>query len=141
MKKFKFTIRGNTYDVEVIDFENNIVELEVNGTHYQVEIHRTVKQSKTPRLIRSQVAVPKEASKIQPKTDAHLVKISAPLPGTILKINVKEGDTVKKGDILLTMEAMKMENSVLAEKAGTIKQVNVAAGDNVLQNDVLIEIM
>ena len=53
---------------------------------------------------------------------------------------VKEGDAIKKGDVLLIMEAMKMENNVMAEKEGTVKTIRVKVGDNVLQNDVLIEL-
>jgi biotin carboxyl carrier protein len=66
--------------------------------------------------------------------------IKAPLPGTIISVLVKAGDKVGIGDKLLTMEAMKMENNVLSEKAGTIRVVNVKPGDTVMQNDTLVEI-
>lgn len=138
MKKFKFTIRGNTYEVEINEVENNIAEIEVNGTNFQVEIHKEVKKTKTPTLIRSKVPVDKVKSTIQKSSGGYQAK--APLPGTIIKVNVKEGDAVKKGDVLLIMEAMKMENNVMAEKDGTVKSIKVAAGEAVLQNDILIEI-
>ena len=67
-------------------------------------------------------------------------KMAAPLPGTIMQIFVKQGDTVKKGDKLLMYEAMKMENNLLAEADGTITAINCRQGDNVLQGDVLIVI-
>ena len=66
--------------------------------------------------------------------------VKAPLPGTIFKINVAVGDQVKSGDKLLVMEAMKMENQILAEKDGQISVIKVKEGDAVLQDDVLLEI-
>ena len=75
------------------------------------------------------------------KDGGKAIKVNAPLPGNIFKVLVNEGDTVKKGDVLLIMEAMKMENNVLAEKDGTVSSVKVSVGDAVLQNDVLIEMV
>lgn len=66
--------------------------------------------------------------------------MKTPLPGTILKLLVKEGDKVKKGDTLMVMEAMKMENSIFADKASRVVAIRVKEGDTVLQNDVLIEL-
>ncbi len=140
MKKFKFTIEGNEYEVEILDQEDNLLELEVNGSKYNVELEKEVKKTKTPRLVRSKVHTSKEDSKIKSKASSGGAQVKAPLPGTIIKINVKEGDSVKMGDNLLIMEAMKMENNVLAEKAGTVTSIKVGEGDAVLQNDVLVEI-
>ncbi len=138
MKKFEFSISGNKYEVEIKDVEDNIAKIEVNGTLYAVEIHREVKKPKTPKLVRSEVRVkPGEGNIVKSTSGGHVVK--APLPGNIFKMLVKEGDTVKKGDVLLIMEAMKMENNVMAEKDGTIKSIKVKVGDNVLQNDTLLE--
>jgi len=66
--------------------------------------------------------------------------IMAFIPGTIRKINVKEGDTVAKGDLLLTLEAMKMKNRILSPLDGTIKKINVKTGKIVPKNEVLIEL-
>ncbi|OQY00092.1 MAG: acetyl-CoA carboxylase biotin carboxyl carrier protein subunit [Bacteroidetes bacterium 4572_128] len=138
MKNFKFKIRGHKYDVEIKNFEKNIAEIEVNGTVYKVEIDREVKNEiKTPRLVRSKIKNPKGAGKIK---KSGIATINAPLPGSIFKIFVKEGDTIAVGDKVLIMEAMKMENNIMSEKAGTIKSMKVAVGDTVLQNDILIEI-
>jgi biotin carboxyl carrier protein len=68
-------------------------------------------------------------------------QVKSPLPGTIIKIDISEGQEIKKGQNILVMEAMKMENNVLCEKDGTIKSIKVKIGDNVLQNDVLVEIV
>ncbi len=141
MKNYKFTIRGNVYDVDIISFEDNIAEIEVNGTHYSVEVHKEVKSSKTPKLVRSSVPEPKRSeSKPKKNISTSSTPVKAPLPGSILQVLVKEGDEVKVGDKLMVMEAMKMENNVLAEKAGKVTSIKVAAGDTVLQNDVLLEI-
>ncbi len=143
MKKFKFMIRGNNYEVEVLSFEDNIAEVEVNGSKYQVELQQEIKTSKTPRLTRSQ-AVPTSASD-RAKTSSPAEKkgggvVKAPLPGTILEMKVKVGDPVKIGDTLLIMEAMKMENNIKADKEGKITAVKVNNGDAVLEGDVLVEI-
>ena len=139
MKKFKFTIKGNEYDVKIQDIEDKIAHIEVNGTVYDVEIHQEVKQSKTPRLVRKPVAQKPGEGTIAKKEAGATIKVEAPLPGNIFKILVNVGDEVKKGDNLLIMEAMKMENNVLAEKDGVVKTIKVNVGDAVLQGDVLIE--
>lgn len=142
MKEFKFTIRGNEYAVEVKNVENNVAEIEVNGSNYKVELHAQPKKtSKTPRLVRSSVPNPKRSdSKIKKTIGKGAKSIKAPLPGTVLELFAKEGQEVKKGDKLLIMEAMKMENNILAEADGKIAKVNVSKGDSVLQDEVLIEI-
>lgn len=139
MKKFKFTIRGNNYNVEIFNIEENHAKIEVNGTRYKVEVHQELKQSKTPQLVRKEMPLPKRSeSKIRKSIGAMPVK--APLPGNILHVMVKEGDEVKKGDTLLIYEAMKMENSVLAEKDGKVVSLHVQQGDSVLEGDTLIEL-
>jgi glutaconyl-CoA/methylmalonyl-CoA decarboxylase subunit gamma len=142
MKKFKFTIRGNVYEVEIQGFEENIAKVEVNGTVYDVEVHKEIKTSKTPTLVRLENPSPtRKEQKIQRQVSKTVnVSIVAPLPGTILQVFVKEGDEVTLGQKLLIMEAMKMENNVLSEKAGVIQKIAVKPGDTVLQNDLLIEI-
>jgi len=138
MKKYSFKIHGSSYSVDIKEFENNIVSLEVNGTPYEVSLEQEVKTTKTPKLVRSQESAAPSTPVL--KSAPGLSKISAPLPGTIIEIKVKPGDSVAKNDVLLVMEAMKMENNILADKTGTIKSVLKSAGENVLQGDVLVEI-
>ncbi|MGK7393511.1 MAG: biotin/lipoyl-containing protein [Candidatus Cyclobacteriaceae bacterium M3_2C_046] len=138
MKNYKFTINGNEYAVEIKSMEDNIAEVEVNGTPFQVELSKEVKTTKTPKLIRSSVSPKTEKKPITASTG--LTKTEAPLPGTIFQIKAKEGDVVKKGDVLMIMEAMKMENNILAEVDGTVKSIKVKEGDAVLQGDVLAEL-
>lgn len=139
MKKFKFTIRGNDYEVDMYSLEDGIAKLEVNGTRYKVELHKEERSSKTPVLVRSPLTRPKDAHIIK-KSAEGIFKITAPLPGNIMQVFVKPGDVVEKGDKLLVYEAMKMENTLKAEKPGAIKDIKVNTGDAVLQEDLLIEL-
>lgn len=136
MKKFKFSIHGNKYNVEIKKVEGNSAKVEVNGTVYKVELEQEVKTTKTPKLMRSTIKTHKEL----PKKESGAFKVLCPLPGTIVNVMVDEGATVSVGDPLLIYEAMKMENKVLAEKAGTVKNLCVTAGISVLQNELLLEI-
>lgn len=140
MKKFKFKIRGHEFQTEVLEFNGNIGTIRVNGTEYEVEIASEMKESKTPILSRKPNITKPEEGQIKKVESTNAVKVNSPLPGTIFKINVKEGDTIKEGDVILVMEAMKMENNVIAEKGGTIKSIKVNVGDAVLQGDLLVEI-
>ena len=140
MKKYKFTIRGNDYDVHLKDIEDNVAELDVNGTIYEVEIHGEVKTTKTPTLIRKPVEKMPGEGQIKKKESTGKHKVTAPLPGTVLKINVSVGDVVSEGQNVLIMEAMKMENQVQTTKGGEVTSIKVNNGDSVLQDDVLIEI-
>lgn len=143
MKKFSFTIRGNKYDVELQNIEDDFAEIEVNGSKYEVEIHREVKTSKTPKLVRPKVFPTGEGDKAKtskPTAKKSAGGISAPLPGTILDMKVKVGDEVNAGDLLLIMEAMKMENNIKADRSGKITGVKVNVGDSVLEGDLLVEI-
>ena len=145
MKKFKFKINGNQYNAEVLSVEDNIAEVEINGTKYTVEVDKTMQPVKTPKLVRSisvpstdsHPAIAKTASPSAPKGAG---TIKSPLPGSILELFVKEGDEVKIGQRLLILEAMKMENNIEADKAGTVVSIAKHKGDSVMEGDVLIVI-
>ena len=83
---------------------------------------------------------PQAAPAPAPKPTAGAKVIKSPLPGSIVKVVVKTGDSVKKGDVLLTMESMKMENNILAENDGTVGNIFVQPGQNVMQDDKLLEL-
>mgnify|MGYP000207742913 CR=1 FL=1 len=141
MKKFDFTINGNSYSVHLKDFDDELATLEVNGTEYVVEVrHEMKKPIKTPKLVREKVESPPGEGVIKKKASLDGFPVHAPLPGSILQLKVKEGDSVKKGDELLVLEAMKMENHVLADESGVIKEIKVKPGESVLQNDILLTI-
>ena len=147
MKNYKFTINGNKYSVEVGDIENNAVNVEVNGTPYTVELDTEIK---VPVKVKPVVMVNTSAPKSAPAAAPASVKsapaaataagatLKSPLPGTILDVFCKEGDSVKAGQRLFLLEAMKMENNIDAEKDGVIKEVRVHRSDSVMEGDVLV---
>lgn len=146
MKKYKFTIHGNQYDVNILNVEDNIIDLEVNGSAYQVEVDKSLQPVKTPRLVRSR-AVPSTdvaplggtATKAATSAKSGAV-IKSPLPGAIISIHVRPGDKVSTGQKLMVLEAMKMENNIDSDKEGTVLSVAVSPGQLVMEGDVLLEI-
>ena len=145
MKKFKFTVNNNDYDVNVLSFEENTVKVDVNGKVYDVVLDKKIEQIKTPTIVRAKNEPSTDSHKATAKTSNPKEKkgagvIKAPLPGTIISVLVKEGDVVKNGTKLLVWEAMKMENNLAADRDGTIKKIKVKPGDTILEGDVLIEI-
>ncbi|WP_372773856.1 acetyl-CoA carboxylase biotin carboxyl carrier protein subunit [Mangrovibacterium sp.] len=145
MKKFKFTINGNEYSTEIINIEDNIAEIEVNGSFYKVEVGKEIKTTKTPKLVRPKAipstdAHPSVAKTSSPSAPKGGGTIKSPLPGVILEVYVKEGDSVKRGDKVLMLEAMKMENNIEADKDGKIVSIHKQKGDSVMEGDVLITI-
>ncbi len=140
MKNFKFTISGNTYEVEIKEFEKNVATIEVNGTQYAVELHQEVAKSKTPTLVRAEIPQT-GAGRIHKAEKGSAIPVFAPLPGTIIGIFVKPGDLIKKGQDIIVMEAMKMENKIQSEKDGVVESIKVSVGSNVLQGDVLLELV
>ncbi|NVO11233.1 MAG: biotin/lipoyl-binding protein [Bacteroidales bacterium] len=142
MKEFKFKINGNDYNVNITNIDGTTAELEVNGTPYKVEIDKELKQTKTPKLVRA-ASVPSTdthptLAKTQSPGVATTGSIKSPLPGVILDVHIKPGDMVKRGQKILVLEAMKMENNIDSDKEGRVTEVKVKKGDNVLEGDVLI---
>lgn len=143
MKEYKYKINGNSYTVAVGDVDGTLVYVEVNGTPYKVELpEKAVSQVKTVSAPRP-AAAPRSSSgeKIVQKAapaSAGGYQIKAPLPGTVLSIPVKVGDTVKAADTVLVLEAMKMENAIHAGRDGKVASINVNPGDAVPDGGVLI---
>lgn len=145
MKKFKFTIAGQPYDTTVNEIEPNVCEVTVNGTVFQVEIEKqeTVKKKPVvaPRPATTATGAAVSASKpAAAPASAGTTVVKSPLPGSIVKVMVQAGQDIKKGDTLLTMESMKMENVIASEVTGKVKSVLVQPGQNVMQDDKLAEI-
>lgn len=145
MKEFKMKINGNDYNVVVKNIQDNVAEVEVNGNSYSVEMDGVVKStSKINRPVVTptspQVAAPASPSApTTPSGGASGSTIISPLPGVIVDVCVKEGDSVNVGQKLLVLEAMKMENNINADRAGKILQIKVQKGDSVLEgNDLII---
>ena len=139
MKKgFNFTIGGQKYETTGKEIEPNVAEVVVNGTSFIVEFQKNESKKVKAARVAAPTAAPTAAPVAAKPAGAATVK--SPLPGSIVKVMVKPGDSVKKGDTLLTMESMKMENIVASEYTGTVKNVLVQAGQNVMQDDKLVEI-
>ena len=138
MKKYKFTINGTTYAVEINNAEGQTIELEVNGTPYTVTLDKEVKQTKTPKLLRPQVVPSTDTGKQEAKTAKKGGSINSPLPGVILDVFVKPGDKITVGQKVILLEAMKMENNIESDKEGVVAEVKARQGDSVMEGDVLI---
>ena len=104
----------------------------VNGTSYEVEVEEISGEVKAPATA---AAEPRPAA---PAAGGAAETISAPMPGTIVGINIKVGDSFKRGQVLIVLEAMKMENEILAPRDGRVVAINTSKGSNVNSGDVLI---
>ncbi len=147
MKEYNFKINGNDYNVSIQDVKNGMAEVSVNGVPYAVEITGDSAKPSIPN--KPQISPVPASHAVQPTAikmgqpakvtpAASDTVIKSPLPGVILQLNVKEGDTVSVGQSLLVLEAMKMENNIDSIKAGTVKSIKVSKGDSVLEGDVLL---
>ncbi|MDL2312113.1 biotin/lipoyl-binding protein [Bacteroidales bacterium OttesenSCG-928-B11] len=148
MKTYKFTINGNKYSVDVADIEDNKTKVEVNGTSYEVTLDMPdmmasrpskpvvkIATPPTPKAAPTPAAVPQAAAA---KSSGSAIK--SPLPGVVLDIFVRVGDTVKAGQHIVLLEAMKMENNIDADREGVIKEIRVQRNDSVMEGDVLLVI-
>lgn len=142
VKEYKYKINGNLYKVTIGDIEDNIAHVEVNGTPYSVKMEQTPKPAPEKPVVRPvAAAAPKPAAAAAPARPAAAAAksgVKSPLPGVILDIKVNVGDMVKKGDTVIILEAMKMENNINADKDGKVTAVNVSKGDSVLEGTDLI---
>lgn len=142
MKEYKYKIKGVDYDVKINDIEENIAKVEVNGIEFEVELEKPIAAPKP--VIRPIVAPVKTIDAPKPaetaKTPAGTYAVKAPLPGTIVEIKVAVGATVKRGDTVVILEAMKMENNIDAEREGKVVAINVNKGDTVMEGTVLLTI-
>lgn len=140
MKEYKYKINGNLYKVAVGDIDNNIAQVEVNGVPYKVELENAapVKVVSAPRAAAAPRTASGEKVIAKPAPAAGGAAVKAPLPGVVISINCKVGDTVKASDTVVLLEAMKMENAIHAGRDGRVAAINVNAGDSVLEGAVLI---
>ena len=138
MKEFKFIIDGHKFSTTVNELEGNVAEVTVNGTTFKVEIEKEQPAAAAPRATAQKVVNAAQQAAAPAAGGVQVVK--SPLPGSIVKVNIKVGDNVKVGDELLTMGSMKMENSVKSEFAGVVKAIYAEPGKNVMQEDKLVEI-
>ena len=116
----------------------------VNGTAYEVEVEEAGVVAAAPKAAPAPAPAPKAAPAPAPAPKAAApvaagaTTVSAPMPGKVLSVNVKVGDAVKAGDVLMILEAMKMQNEIMAPADGTVSDVRVSAGQTVGTGDVMI---
>ncbi len=143
MKEYNYKIKGQDFNVKIENVEGDIATVEVNGIQFDVQLEKPVVQ---PKPVVRAVAAPvktveaPKAAVEAAQVAAGVTVVSAPLPGTINDIKVTVGQTVKKGDTLIVLEAMKMENNIDCERDGKIASVNVNKGDTVMEGSVLVTI-
>ncbi len=134
MKEYKFKINGSLYNVSINSLQKDTAEVVVNGREYIINIESVEKNQKS-----NQSAESSELPKEEPGTTSKnaIRNIKSPLPGMIVEINVKPGDSVKKGQKIAVIEAMKMENEITADCDGVVSEIKVKVGDSVLEGAVI----
>ena len=133
--KYKITLKGTTYEVEVEKGEAMVLdEYEAKSPVPPAPAAVPVAAAAAP------IAAAPAAAAAAPAAVAAGTPVTSPLPGNIFAIKVKEGDTVKAGDVLIVIEAMKMENDVRAPSDGVVKQILVSKGALVATGDTLVVI-
>ena len=142
MKEYKYKINGNEYNVAVEELEDNKANVTVNGKSYQVEIDRPTQPAVSKPVVTRPAAAPAAPAAAAPAPKAAPaaggVGIKAPLPGVILDIKVKVGDTIAKGQTVAILEAMKMENNINADREGTVVSINVEKGQSIAEGTDII---
>ncbi|MEA4919085.1 biotin/lipoyl-containing protein [Proteiniphilum sp.] len=142
MKKYNIKINGTEYSVKIKNVENKIVNLTVNDVPYEVEVEGIT--TNPTRLTTKEIHKPTLQSiepVIKPKiSSGKAYELRSPLPGVVMELKVKEGDAVKAGQLLLVLEAMKMENNIESDRDGIIEKIKAYRGDAVLEGDVLLTI-
>jgi len=126
MKNYRVTVNGVAYDVVV-------EELTGGAAPAPVASSAPVAAPAAPKAAPAPAAAPKA-----PAGKAGATAVKAPMPGNLIKVNVKPGDTVKKGDVLCVLEAMKMENDIMAPADGTVATVEAVQGSSVATDAVLV---
>lgn len=146
MKEYKFKINGNDYNVAINFTNGNLADVTVNGVSYQVKMENAMPAApvqsapaqKAAPQAPVQAAAPAPAPAAKPSGEGK--PVTSPLPGVIIEVSVKEGDTVAAGQKVAVLEAMKMENEIQADRAGVVTKINVSKGDSILEGAAIVTI-
>lgn len=142
MKEYKYTINGNKYEVAINEVSDTTAKVTVNGADYTVEWEKPVEEKpvvKVQPVAAKPATTPAPAAKpaaTAAPAGGHSIK--TPLPGVIIDVKVNIGDTVAKGQTVVVLEAMKMENNINADRDGKVTAIQVAKGDTVADGAVLV---
>ena len=135
MNKYQYKVQGVDYDVEIEEVEGNIAKVNVNGIRFDVEMKQPINPASTLKKVHVQAPKPVSRPSVAPAAQAAPAPqaaqapagagspVKAPLPGTITEVKVNVGDTVKVGDVVLVLEAMKMQNNIESEYEGTVTSI------------------
>lgn len=152
MKQYKYTINGAQYDVNIESIVGSKAQVTVNGIPFEVEMQGSTLVEAALPTVSTENAMNNAAPVAAPATEAPAIApvakgeagegtpVKAPLPGVVTKILVQVGQAVKKGETVLVLEAMKMENNITAENDGTVTGICTAAGDSVMEGTTLLTI-
>jgi biotin carboxyl carrier protein len=147
MSQHVLRIGGREYRAEIKELTGEKATVVVDGTEYAVDLLQLGRRKASLEAVRLPSAAPPVAAAAPvaaPRASAPASRgeggIVAPMPGLVLTIKAKEGDTVAAGQTLLVMEAMKMENAVTSPYAGTVSKVYVREGDSIAEGDLLVEV-
>lgn len=141
MKEYKFKINGKEYAVAVGEADGKMLTVNVNGADYQVELENAPAAAPAPAVQAAPATGIPAPAAAAPKAAAGAgKKVCSPLPGVIISVDVKEGQAVQRGQKVAVIEAMKMENDILAESDGTVTAIHVSKGDSVLEGADIVTI-
>ena len=140
MKNYSFKINGKEYNVAIGEAEGKMLTVNVNGADYQVELDQAPAAAPQVVAAAAPVTAAPAAAPAAPKAAGAGSVVKSPLPGIIISIDVKEGQAVKRGQKVAVVEAMKMENDILAECDGTVTAVHARKGDSVLEGADIVTI-
>ena len=152
MNKYQYKVQGVDYDVEIEEVEGNVAKVNVNGIRFDVELKQPINPTSTLKKVRVEAPKPVARPSVAPAAPAPSPApaaaapagagspVKAPLPGTITEVKVNVGDKVNIGDIVLVLEAMKMQNNIESEYAGTVTAINTKPGESVMEGAVLMTI-
>jgi len=152
MNKYQYKVQGIDYEVEIAEVDGNIAKVNVNGIPFEIELQKPINAAKHPTMNTPKVEAPKPAAPAQPTAVPQPAQqpqaapagagkpIKAPLPGTITDLKVSIGQEINVGDVVLVLEAMKMQNNIESEYAGKVTAISVNKGDTVMEGTVLLTI-
>ena len=144
MKEYKFKINGKDFHVAVNGISGTKADVTVNGVNYDVELENAVAPVQQAAPAQTAPVAPVAAAPQAPSAASVPATggkaITSPLPGVIISVDVKEGSVVKRGQKVAVIEAMKMENDILADADGTVTAVHVSKGDTVAEDAKIVTI-
>lgn len=141
MKTYKLEINGEKFEGRVVEYDGINAKIEINGIIYKVKMESEFgKLAEHFERSKKVLTIPPTLSG---KSDSAFInpgQVRSPLPGIIVDVLVKEGDEVSAGDVVVTLEAMKMESEIAATVNGIVNKVNIKKGESALEDQVLVDI-